>query len=287
MPTERSEIAAAALDGKIYVAGGLIVTGISGDFQVYDVGQDRWRNLAPLPVRLHHAALAAVAGRLYLTGGYTGLTFKVDQRATWSYDPAADAWRSVAQMPGPRSAHAAAEIGGKLYVVGGVGPHAEALWAYDPKADRWDTSLARLPTRREHLAATVLDGKLYVLGGRDGRGNRATNEVYDPVHDRWDRLRDMALARSGFAAGAVGGRIHVAGGEELGTGSTIASHEAYDASAGSWRSRPDLPEARHGVSSAVVEGRWYVIGGAAKAGWMTLFSMRDTVEFFTPHSNLR
>src|SRR5215472_4849823 len=53
-PLHRSETAAAMLDGKIYIAGGLagpsnFFTGISTSFEVYDPATDAWKELAPLP----------------------------------------------------------------------------------------------------------------------------------------------------------------------------------------------------------------------------------------------
>jgi Kelch motif protein len=44
MPTARSEIAAAALDGRIYVAGGLTALGTSNVFESYDPAEDRQVN---------------------------------------------------------------------------------------------------------------------------------------------------------------------------------------------------------------------------------------------------
>ena len=283
MPTARSEIAATVLDGKIYVAGGLTTLGTTAAFEVYDPAADAWRTLAPLPVTLHHAGLAAAGGRIYVTGGYDNIFFETNVRGAWVYHPGTDSWIAVADMPAPRAAHAMANIDGVLYVVGGVGPDATALFTYDPASDHWDATRAPLPTAREHLAVAVVDGALHVIGGRwRGKGNLATVEIYDPETDSWTRGRDMPTPRGGLTAAALAGRIHVTGGEAFSPHQTFGQHEVYDPATDGWLKLPDLPTPRHGLSSAIVGGRWYVIGGATKAGSLSFISFSDVVEIFDP-----
>src|SRR5262245_48104850 len=165
MPLARSELAAAVLDGRLYVAGGIAQLGATRAFQVYDPADGSWRSLAPLPEARHHFGMAALDGRLYVSGGYPTLPF-FDGDAEpqlWTYDPKLDRWRALAAMPTPRAAHAMAALDGHLYVAGGVGVDSTAVLRYDPATDRWDRSVPPLKTLREHLAAATLDGKLYVV----------------------------------------------------------------------------------------------------------------------------
>lgn len=166
MPTSRSELAAAALDGRIYAAGGIAQWGTTAAFEAYDPVTDRWEELPPLPEAVHHLAAAATDDRIYVTGGYTDLLFSAITDRAWAFDPRARTWTGIADLPAPRAAHGMAAIEGKLYVVGGAGPDSKVLWIYDPATDRWDAARAALPTQREHLTVTVLDSKLYVAGGR-------------------------------------------------------------------------------------------------------------------------
>jgi N-acetylneuraminic acid mutarotase len=283
MPTARSEIQAAVVEGRIYVAGGLLTADASRAFEMYDPAADRWRPRATLPVGLHHFGIAALGRRVYVSGGYTDLEFTADNAALWSYDLAADRWSRRADMPAPRAAHAMVALHRRLIVVGGVGPVPRRLWAYDPAADRWTGLDTALPTAREHLAAVALDGKLYVIGGRwHGRGNLSTLEVYDPQTNAWRTGPAMPTPRGGLTAAAAGGRIHVTGGEAFDPGRIFGQHEAFDPRTERWTTLPDLPTPRHGLASAAVGRRWYVIGGATRAGMETFVSLSDRVEIFTP-----
>jgi Kelch motif len=285
MPMARSELAAAALDGRIYVAGGIAQWGTTAAFQAYDPATDHWEELPPLPEAVHHLAAAATNERIYITGGYTNLLFSEITDRAWAYHPGARRWAQITDLPAPRAAHGMAAIEGKLYVVGGVGPASEDFSIYDPATERWEAARAALPTQREHLAVTVLDGKLHAIGGRRGdRGNLAALEIYDPATGTWTRGPDLPTARSGLTAGVLEGHVHVTGGESLSLGRTFGEHEAYDPMMDRWTALAGLPTPRHGLASAVVGGRWYVIGGGARAGAMTFISLTDLVEVFPGRS---
>src|SRR5581483_5429093 len=127
-PTKRTEVAAAALNGKIYVVGGFEKPGlgnltnlaITALVEEYDPATDRWTTKASLPVGLHHAGIGVAGGRLYIVGGYTqsGLTVWHPVASVYAYDPAMNTWSERAPMPTPRGALSIAEHQGKLYAIG-------------------------------------------------------------------------------------------------------------------------------------------------------------------------
>ena len=148
MPTARSEIAAATLEGRLYVAGGMGLFGGLTEFEAYNPEADAWSQRASLPERRHHSALVALAGRIYAIGGYGGRFLSDPSDSVWAYEPDRDSWTVVAPLPSPRAAHAAVVLNGKIFVVGGIGPGARELWIYDPEKDLWADSGTRLPSRR-------------------------------------------------------------------------------------------------------------------------------------------
>jgi N-acetylneuraminic acid mutarotase len=73
MPTGRSGPGAVAIDGKLYVAGGVIEatqSGVTSALEVYDPATDTWTSEAGMPTGRANLVAAAINGRLYAAGGY-------------------------------------------------------------------------------------------------------------------------------------------------------------------------------------------------------------------------
>lgn len=289
MPTKRTEVAAATLDGKIYVVGGfekpsmgnVMNFAITPSVEMYDPAADRWTSKTPLPIGLHHVGIGVVDGRLYIVGGYSksGLSVWSPVATVYAFDPTTESWTERAPMPTARGALSVTEHDGKLYAIGGYDRKANsaAVEVYDPKRNAW-TAAASLPTARDHLAAATIAGKIYAIGGRlngDYSRNLAITERYDPAADRWTRVSDLPTARSGITAAVNDGRIYVCGGE--GPEGTFRENEVYDSVRDSWHSMAPMPTARHGLGSAMVDGHIYVIGGGPTPGG----SFSDLNEVFT------
>lgn len=290
MPTKRTEVAAATLDGTIYVVGGfekpslgnVMNFAITPSVEVYDPTTDRWISKAPLPVGLHHVGIGVAGGRLYVIGGYSksGLSVWNPVATVYAYDPEADAWTERAPMPTARGALSVTEHGGKLYAIGGYDRKTNnaQVEVYDPARNTW-TTVASLPTPRDHLASATIDGKIYAIGGRvdgDYSRNLAVTETYDPATDRWTRVSDLPTARSGITASVVEDKVYVFGGE--GATGTFNQNEAYDPARDTWQTMTPMPTARHGLGSAVALGRIYVISGGPTPGG----SFSDLNEVFIP-----
>ena len=289
-PTKRTEVAAATLEGKIYVVGGfekprlgnVMNFAITPSVEVYDPETDTWASKAPLPVGFHHIGIGVVGGRLYVIGGYSKSGFSVwnPVATVYAYDPLMDSWTERAPMPTARGALSVTEYGGKLYAIGGYDRKANnaQVEVYDPVRNVWSTA-ASLPTPRDHLATATVGGKMYAIGGRidgDYHQNLAVVERYDSSADRWTRVSDLPTARSGITAAIVEGKIYVMGGE--GATGTFNQNEAFDPVRDTWQAMTPMPTARHGLGSAVVQGRIYVISGGPTPGG----SFSDLNEVFTP-----
>ncbi|HEY6405721.1 MAG TPA: kelch repeat-containing protein, partial [Nitrososphaeraceae archaeon] len=119
LPTPRSEIAGAALNGKIYIIGGFDETGRSTTkVEVYDPIGNNWTTTASLPEPLDHTAAAIYNGKLYVVGGgYLNRDRLSDK--LFIYDPKTDTWTEGANLPAARGALTAKFIDGTLYAVGG------------------------------------------------------------------------------------------------------------------------------------------------------------------------
>jgi len=279
MGSARSEIGAAAIDQRIYVAGGFVDGGVATVIEAYDVPTAHWGAPARLPTEVHHPGVAAADGKLYVAGGFDAAGHPL--RTLWEYDPKRGAAAVTARrlMPTLRGALALVELGGRLHAIGGINDQGNtgAHEVYDPATDTWQ-SLPPLPTPRDHLAAVAHAGRIYVFGGRlgDFNNNVGVTEIWDPVAGRWLTGAPMPTPRSGIAAAAVAGRIYVSGGE---TGSgTFAQNEAYDPATNRWSAAPPMPQPRHGHAAVTLGGVIYVIAGGPTPGG----SYSRTLQTFKP-----
>ena len=100
MPTARTEVTSAVVDGVIYVIGGFRATGGNTDLvEAYDSAGDSWSVKMPLPQNIDHAGAAAVGEKVYVVGGYISLFQGTISSATYEYEPAANEWITRAPMP--------------------------------------------------------------------------------------------------------------------------------------------------------------------------------------------
>jgi hypothetical protein len=265
-PIALTEVAAAALGGRIWVAGGLDGGGRATDrVIVYDPASDAWSAGPSLPVATHHSALVAVGGSLLLVGGYRGDSFSEPTSVVLRLDPGASTWVEDAPLPEDRAAGGAASDGTRVAYGGGVGRGfvADTVFVRD-EGGAWSTA-GRLSEPREHLAAAALPGgPFWFLGGRRGGldGNLGTVDLLDTGGVR--ALGAVPTARGGVAAFATPelGACLV-GGE--GPGGTNAEVECLAAD-GAPTLLPDLGEPRHGLGAAVVDGVAYVLLGGPEPG---------------------
>jgi N-acetylneuraminic acid mutarotase len=117
--------AAAALGGKLYMAGGRPDPESSSDaFFRYDPATEKWEVLPKLPTGpISSVGLVAAAGRIILIGGDDELDWKdgggsVSPMA-WAFDPKASRWMRLPDLAIERHAFGAAVASGRIYAIGG------------------------------------------------------------------------------------------------------------------------------------------------------------------------
>jgi N-acetylneuraminic acid mutarotase len=278
------ETAAVAVDGRLYVIGG--ITGGGGfarAVRIFDTATQTWSDGPDLPVALHHVQAAAVDGRIFVLGGLSGAGFTAVGQV-WSWHPASEAgWSERRPMPAgtERGAGVTGVIDGDIVIAGGYRSGAVAdVSIYDPGEDQWRAG-PDLPAVRDHACGGVIGDVLYVAGGRTGAVQSIVATVYalEPLGGWTDRAA-MPTARGGTACGVVDGRLLVAGGEgNSGAASGVFPQvEAFDPADNAWTSLEEMPTPRHGMAAAAWDGRLYVPGGADRQ----FLAAVDTHEVFTP-----
>ncbi|MEN8376740.1 MAG: kelch repeat-containing protein [Gemmatimonadota bacterium] len=270
----RSDAAAAtvALDGRLYVLGGLSGAGSGSPVAAverFDPSTDSWSALAPLPLPTWGSAAVAHAGKLYLFGGFTSadpFPFGPTDRA-FSYDPALDQWSEIAPLPSARGGAGAESSGGLVHVLGGSAAGVtDDHSVYDPAADAWSAG-PLLPTARTAFASAALPGGLILVAG--GRGSPADDiglasvDLYDPATGAWSAAAPLPAPRFGLASAAAGGSIYVLGGTP--TTDVFSRVLAYRPAQDAWAQMADLREPLTLLGAAPLADGIHVVGGASEA----------------------
>jgi len=210
---------AVALNGKIYIVGGVNGPKITGNCAVYDPSSDSWGNCAALPSPRGAGAAAVLNGKIHLVGGrgYQGATL-VDLNDHLVYDPAADSWHSSTPMPTARDGLSlvADPSSGRLFAIGGFNSQTRnpsgKTEIYNSAAKSW-TEGARVPTPRFSAGAALLGGQIWFMGGSTTRAMYSAVEAYNIAGNSWATLGGLPAARPLESAVVVNGTIYATGGD--------------------------------------------------------------------------
>jgi N-acetylneuraminic acid mutarotase len=177
MPTPRQDLAAAVVNGVIYLMGG---TGGSQANEAYDPSTDTWTQKAPLPTGRGGLGAAVAGGVIYAIGGNApGFPTLSTNEA---YDPGTDSWTSKKPMSTPRSNTAIGTIRDRLiFSIGGMIqdpttqlPVSSGLnEAYDVGTDSWMTKEPMI-TPRASSGVGILNDSIYVVGGANVQSKTST-----------------------------------------------------------------------------------------------------------------
>jgi hypothetical protein len=267
MPTPRSALGVAAVDGKIYAIGGKTHGGgiaVAAN-EMYDPVSDTWTAKAPMPTRRASFGIAVYENKIYCIGGSTssGVT-----GINEVYDPATDTWETKASLPNPRYGIKANVVDGEIYLTGGE-PNPSLNEVYDPVADSWTTKapiqynktikyksypFQETITYRpdSDAVSTVIDNKIFVIDGE-------LNLMYSPENDSWSlRTSPPSYMGTPDATGVTAGvwaskRIYIFGSDN--------TNVAYDPVTDKWTLGERSLSTREKIGVAVVNDKLYVIGG--------------------------
>jgi len=88
-----------------------------------------------------------------------------------------------------------------------------------------------MPTARSALGYAAINGRIYIAGGEyqdtHMMATFRTVEAYDPASNTWTIMPSMPVSRHGLAAGAIGNRFILVGGDvqSAGTGVEVSASE--------------------------------------------------------------
>jgi N-acetylneuraminic acid mutarotase len=243
MPTARSGCAIAAYNGKIYVIGGEVNGGFTGNNEVYDPGTNTWQMEASMPTPRAYLSASVVNGKIYLIGGeeYSSTSpYYIETNVNEVYDPATNTWTTGTPIPAAVYGYASTVINDEIHIVGG-------------------SQASNLPG-----SSVFID----------------SDQVYNPQNDTWSLGANLPAPVTYGAAGATVGfmapsLLYVVGGYFLNS-SLSNDVQVYNPNNESWSTGTSMPSARAYLGVAVVNDVLYAIGGFDGQNWL------NTVEEFTP-----
>ena len=266
LPEPRAAAAAAVVDDRIIVTGGVNAAGeLLTSTEVFDGGS--WKPGAPIPTPRQMLGAASDGKLVYALGGSNGTA---DLATFESYDPAADAWTSLPELPGRRSDFGVATADGRVVLVGGVsqGEVLKSVVALDLATQSWN-GLPDLATARHGMAVAGVGKTIYAIGGANGTGDSEITASAESLKlaprkpqpaSEWRVLPDAPTERLMMAWAVLGDEIWVAGGMRHGESLPIV--ESYNTKTGTWQERPPLPVPLHHATATAYRGEMVIVGGA-------------------------
>lgn len=269
--TERLAGSAEAVNGVIYVFGGVTLQSNVPYVGSYDPASRSWTSRTPLSTPRALGASAVLGSDIYFLGGRNkqGVLSMLEK-----YSTAKDKWEKMTSMPTARWSLMATSVGDKLYAIGGVsgvGDNRRALdivEVYEPEANSWQ-SLGSMPEPRQGAAVAAVDGLIYIISGKtvsyaeESSGDPITDhvDVFDPGTDTWKRVANIPVGRAGATAVVNNGLIFVAGGIDR-DGKFPTAIEIFDPGTNEWTAGPSLSLGRSGHMSAQIGSSLIVFGGS-------------------------
>lgn len=212
MPTARTDLVAAAVNGKLYAIGGCVDsvgTGV-GTVEEFDPVTQVWTARAPMPTPRCSAAGAQVGGKILVAGGSDRDLLLMS--VTEIYDPATNSWSTAASLPFARTGLSGVESGGHMYAIGGyaglIAKYIADVDAYDPTTNAW-TSRSAMPTERRDLTLVAVNGKLLAIGGFDRYWSLDTLESFDVASNAWSTKTPSPVVLVSAPAAVVNGKVYV------------------------------------------------------------------------------
>ncbi|XP_075052218.1 kelch domain-containing protein 8A [Mixophyes fleayi] len=269
MPSARAGVAVVSVGKRIMVVGGV------GENQtplkvveVYNIDEGKWKKKSSLREPAMGISITVRDCRVYAAGGMGS-----DLRPhcfLQQFDMLKDIWVHFAPMPTPRYGATSFLRDASIYVLGGRQSKyaVNAFEVFDIETRSW-TKFPSIPNKRAYSRYVLSEGSLFSLGGlRQGGTYRRpkftkTVDIFDMEQGVWsktDRSCFLRKRRADFVAGAINGRVVVAGG--LGNQpSVLETAEIFHPLKNRWESISPMPTPRCACASIVLKNRLYAIGG--------------------------
>lgn len=267
-PSVRSSPSVVAIDGSLFVFGGVFDDFGLGENQFYNdmhrlnLETATWLRLdasvLPAARAFAPAAVDARRSRMILFGGsryspdFNDIQMFDD---LWAFDPATTSWEQLLPANLGPSARASAStwvFRGTFYVFGGIEASfvvRNDLWALDLESLTWrqimaETDQSPAPRRLAQISAVQSNGRLFLYGGEGVQEGAliALNDTWelDLLRERWRQVApgvgyELVSGRNDGAAGSCGDSFFLVGGDLSGGAAGCGSSYEQNVTNEIWR----------------------------------------------------
>jgi non-specific serine/threonine protein kinase len=173
MPGPRSQGAAVARGGDVYVVGGWDGGRLVAPTYILHEG-GTWTMGAPIPTPRDHLAAAELDAKVCAVGGRR-LSLDQNLATLECYSTPDDRWEKLPDAPTARGGVGAAVVGRRLFFIGGERPSGtfKEVEIYDAATRTWSRG-PDLPTPRHGIGVAAVGSTVYVLSGGPTPGGSQT-----------------------------------------------------------------------------------------------------------------
>ncbi len=276
-------------NGNVLVVGGANGTGTAlASAELVSYTAPTWTvspagNLTTM--RVGHTATLATDGKVYVIGGFPGLTTWPATLNIEAYTPGTGtgtgAWTGAGALGQQRAFHSASLLpSGLVLVAGGFNGgtiYLNSTEIYDPSTKGVPGGTPMPNSRSDHTATVLPSGAVLFTGGMTATGVTGAADLYDPAAPSHSVTNVLLAARTHHTATVLGtGKVLVAGGKS--GASTTATAELYDPTAGTYAATGSMVGARQNQTATLLpNGKVLVTGGD---DWVV--NILGTAELYDP-----
>ena len=276
MPTARTGVAAVALNGQVYVMGGLDAQGRIVDIvERYDPQTDTWHEAPRLRTPRYNSAAVIFEGNIFVIGGRDSTNNPLKKVEV--FIPSENDWESFDNLNEEREAPAAVVIDGELYVMGGSNGSGNILDSveflnYDE--EKWEMEDDwTLDVPRASFAYVATDDVAYSIAGYSSFGPIGLVQRYTEEDGETD-LTPLSPARGALAAAWLENAIYAMGGRRS-NNQVVNTVNRFFPNENRWEIAPAMNTARERFASVSIANDIFVFGGNSNNG-----AVLNTVEAF-------
>jgi hypothetical protein len=259
MPTARSNLGLAAVNGKLYAIGGFLGININTT-EEYNIATDTWAIKAAMPVANSGFKVTVCQNNIYAIGG--------GMNNIEVYFPSNDSW-IVKEWPTRRYGFGVSTVQDKIYVMGGgrswlYPEYGYSLYnhtdVYDPATDSWTTA-SPIPIPVLDCQCVEVDNKIYIISDY-------LIQIYNPITDSWLPSTMTNLTISGYNSGTTKiestkssdgeNKIHLV---------NQTTHQIYYPKSNQWSTAQPMLTLRSIFALTSFNDTLFAIGGLHDDGW--------------------